>query len=161
MAAQPGHVDIVKLLLHKGADATVQQVYGRTAFDYAAETTSFVMLHSPLDRLQKREEACRILYPHLSKKQQGGRSLTERKAIVIAQVPAVVEPGARALLLLLLLRLLLFLLLAAAVVVETCGRAGTAQQQPTTASTVCAQCVAAATHHFFLSLLLVLVLVLL
>jgi len=93
MAAQPGHVDIVKLLLQKGADATVQQVYGRTAFDYAAETTSFVMLHSPLDRLQKREEACRILFPHLSKKQQSQRSLTERKAIVIAQVPAVVEPG--------------------------------------------------------------------
>jgi ankyrin repeat protein len=61
MSGQPGHVEIVKLLLTRGADATREQVYGRTAFDYAAETTSFVMLHSPLDRLQKREEVCRIL----------------------------------------------------------------------------------------------------
>lgn len=37
-------------------------MYGRTAFDYAAETTSFIMLHSPLDRLKKREEVCRALY---------------------------------------------------------------------------------------------------
>eukprot|EP00729_Bicosta_minor_P001872 gene1872-7943_t len=110
-AAEQGHLEVCEYLQSKGADVDFQdrgkgwtplllaalhgreQVYGRTAFDYAAETTSFVMLHSPLDRLQKREEVCRILFPHLGRKQQGMRSLTERKAIVIAQVPTSVEPG--------------------------------------------------------------------
>jgi len=93
MAAQPGHVELVKMLMSAGADPTVQQAYGRTAFDYAAETTSFVMLHSPLDRLRKREEVCRLLYPHLTKEQKKRRSLSERVSmIVIAQVPELSDP---------------------------------------------------------------------
>lgn len=92
MAAQPGHVELVKLLLQAGADPTAQQAYGRTAFDYASETTSFVMLHSPLERLKKREQVCRMLYPHLTRQQKQERSLTERKAIVIAQVPELADP---------------------------------------------------------------------
>eukprot|EP00038_Savillea_parva_P008289 m.175984 g.175984 ORF g.175984 m.175984 type:complete len:966 (+) comp14087_c0_seq1:281-3178(+) len=93
MAAQPGHIELVKLLLSAGADPTVQQAYGRTAFDYAAETTSFVMLHSPLERLRKREEVCRTLYPHMTKDQKKRRSLSERVSmIVIAQVPELTDP---------------------------------------------------------------------
>eukprot|EP00041_Stephanoeca_diplocostata_P018543 m.388921 g.388921 ORF g.388921 m.388921 type:complete len:124 (-) comp21045_c2_seq29:23-394(-) len=68
------------------------QVYGRTAFDYAAETTSFIMLHSPLDRLKKREEVCRVLHPLLTRAQKQHRPLTERKAIIIAQVAQFSDP---------------------------------------------------------------------
>lgn len=92
MAAQPGHIELVKLLLDAGADPTVQQAYGRTAFDYAAETTSFVMLHSPLERLKKREEVCRTLYPFMTKEQKKQRRLDERVSIVIAQVPELSDP---------------------------------------------------------------------
>jgi hypothetical protein len=93
MAAQPGHIELVKMLLSAGADPTVQQAYGRTAFDYAAETTSFVMLHSPLERLRKREEVCRTLYPHMTKDQKKRRALSERVSmIVIAQVPELSDP---------------------------------------------------------------------
>ena len=80
------------MLLKAGADATAQQAYGRTPFDYASETTSFVMLHSPLDRLKRREEVCRMLYPHMTRVQKQERSLTERKAIIIAQVPELTDP---------------------------------------------------------------------
>jgi ankyrin repeat protein len=92
MAAQPGHLELVKLMLENGADATLQQAYGRTAFDYAAETTSFIMLHSPLERLKRREEVCRVLYPHLNREQRRSRSLTERKSIIIAQVHELSDP---------------------------------------------------------------------
>eukprot|EP00040_Diaphanoeca_grandis_P003752 m.25773 g.25773 ORF g.25773 m.25773 type:complete len:967 (+) comp15168_c0_seq1:182-3082(+) len=92
MAAQPGHIELVKLLLENGCDATLTQAYGRTAFDYAAETTSFVMLHSPLERLKRREEVCRALHPHLTKDQKKHRKLNERKSISIAFVPELTSP---------------------------------------------------------------------
>ena len=85
MSAEPGHVEVINLLLANGADATAEQAYGRTAFDYASETTSFLLLHSTPERTAKREEACRILFTKMTYQQRSTRSLTDRKTMVIAQ----------------------------------------------------------------------------
>jgi ankyrin repeat protein len=88
MAAEPGHVDVIRALLKAGCDPTSQQAYGRTPFDYASETTSFILLHSTHERATRREEACRILFPLLTHHQRSTRSLTDRRTIAIAQAPS-------------------------------------------------------------------------
>ena len=61
LAAEPGHVNVVKLLLHAGADVTIRQGHGRTALDYATETTAFMYLHAPTSRINNREEVVFVL----------------------------------------------------------------------------------------------------
>lgn len=61
LSADPGHVEIIKTLISVGADASIEQAHGRLAYDYASETTTFLLLHSPPVRVTNRAEVILVV----------------------------------------------------------------------------------------------------